>query len=117
MLKGNVVGGGSAVQFYRYVGATEALAIEGSKVVATLSARTTRTWFTPDRYLTRLQAKAMLAMPLVPTHRTGPYPEDELPRLGVPLQQVQPAWGEPGGGWETAVDQAFDVFGIVALSA
>jgi hypothetical protein len=54
-------------------------------------------------------------MPRLPTHRVGPYPEDELPPWSVPLRRAMPSFGHPGGGWEAATDDAAYVFGVVAL--
>src|SRR5688572_27930302 len=103
------------LQYYRYVGPAEAYAVETSKVVMTFSA-TGRTWFTPDRYATRDEARMLLAMPAIPSHRVGPYPEDELPQWAVPLRRVQPSFGQPGGGWEAATDEAAYVFGVLPLA-
>lgn len=104
------------LQYYRYVGPGEAYAVETSDIIATLSG-TGRTWYSPNRYEKRSDAKRFLAMPAMPTHRVGPYPEDELPPFSVPLRRVQPAFGEPGGGWEAATDEVAYVFGVRALAA
>ena len=103
------------LQFYRYVGPAEAYAVETSRIVATFSP-TARTWYTPDRYATRVDAQVFLAMPGVPSHRVGPYPEDELPHWTVPLRRVAPSFGQPGGGWEAATDDSAFVFGILPLA-
>jgi hypothetical protein len=103
------------LQYYRYVRPEEAYAVQTTDIIATLS-RSGRTWFTPDRYATRDDARRRLALPDVPTHRVGPYPEDELPRFNILLRRVQPAFGQPGGGWEAATDGVAYVFGVHALS-
>ena len=100
--------------YYRYVGPGEAYAVQTTDTIATLSG-TGRTWYSPDRYSTRLEAQTFLALPRVPTHRVGPYPDDELPRFAVGLRRVQPAFGQPGGGWEAAADAPTYVFGVQAL--
>ena len=92
------------LQHYRYLAPDEAYAVEGAKFVETLSDRGL-TWYSPDRYLTRRDARAYLALPRTPTHRLGPFPEDELPPFVVQLQRVDPAFGQHGGGWEAATDQ------------
>jgi hypothetical protein len=102
-------------QFYRYVGAAEAYAVQTSRIIMALSG-TARTWYTPDRYLTRSDAMQFLALPSVPSHRVGPYPEDELPPFVIPLRQVQPSFGQPGGGWEAAADEPAYVFEVAALA-
>lgn len=102
-------------QFYRYLGPAEAYAVQTSKIIMTLSG-TGRTWYTPDRYLTRSDAKRYLALPTLPSHRAGPYPEDELPVWAVTLQPVQPAFGEPGGGWEAATDGSLYIFDVAPLA-
>jgi hypothetical protein len=102
-------------QYYRYLGPAEAHAVQTSKIIITLSG-TGRTWYTPDRYLTRSDAKRYLALPTIPSHRVGPYPEDELPNWVVTLQRVQPAFGEPGGGWEAATDDPLYLFEVAALA-
>jgi hypothetical protein len=89
---------------YRYLGPHEAYAVESAKFVETLSDRG-RTWYSPDRYTTRRDARAYLSLPHLPTHRLGPFPEDELPPFTVPLRRVEPAFGQPGGGWEAATDE------------
>lgn len=103
------------LHLYRHVGPAEAYAVQTSKIVMTFSGAG-RTWFTPDRYLTRSDAKSFLALPAVPSHRVGPYPEDELPGWSIALQRVQPAFGEPGGGWEAATDYPMYLFEIAPLS-
>ena len=103
------------LSFYRYVGPAEAYAVQASKIITTLSS-TGRTWYTPDRHLTRSEAKRYLALPATPTHRVGPYPEDELPPWIIPLQRVQPAVGEPGGGWEAATDDPLYIFDVAPLA-
>jgi hypothetical protein len=89
--------------------------VQTSNIIMTFST-TGRTWYTPDRYATRDEARRLLALPGVPSHRVGPYPEDELPAWAVPLQRVQPNFGQPGGGWEAATDEAAYVFGVLPLA-
>lgn len=102
-------------QYYRYVGPAEAYAVESTRIVQSLSGIGI-TWWMPDRYATRADAKRFLALPALPTHRVGPVPEDELPVFTVQAQRVQPNFGEPGGGWEVAVVRPTYLFGIQALS-
>ena len=102
------------LMFYRYVGPDEAWAIESSKIVMTLSG-TGRTWYAPIRYDKRSDAKRFLALPRTPSHRVGPYPEDELPAWVIVLRRVMPAFGEPGGGWEAATDDPAFVFAVAPL--
>ena len=104
-----------ARQFYRYVGAAEAYAVQTSRIIMTFSG-IGRTWYTPTRYVTRSQAKQFLALPAIPSHRVGPYPEDELPHMAIPLRRVPPNFGEPGGGWEAATDEPAYLFEISPLS-
>lgn len=102
-------------QYYRYVGPAEAYATETSNIIRTLS-QTGRTWYSPDRYLTRADALRFLALPAVPTHRVGPYPEDELPPWVIRRRRVAPAFGQPGGGWEAATDDSAYVFAVSPLA-
>ena len=103
------------LKYYRYATPAEAYAVETSNIIETFST-TGRTWYTPDRYATRDEARAYLALPGVPSHRVGPYPEDELPDWVVPLRRVQPSFGQPGGGWEAACDEAAYTFGVLPLA-
>lgn len=103
------------LKYYRYVSPAEAYAVETSNVIMTFS-NTGRTWYTPDRYSTRDEARAQLALPAVPSHRVGPYPEDELPNWVVALSRAAPNFGQPGGGWEAATDEAAYVFGVLPLA-
>ena len=102
------------LQYYRYVGPAEAYAVETTRIVMTLSGLGI-TWYTPDRYLSRIDAQRFLALPGVSTHRLGPYPEDELPPFTVGLRRVQPNFGQPGGGWEAATERPVFVFGVAPL--
>lgn len=115
MVQGNVLQQSRVRQFYRYVGAAEAYAVQTSRIVMTLSG-TGLTWYSPERYLIRSDAQRLLALPAVPSHRVGPYPEDELPPWTVPLRRVYPNFGQPGGGWEAATDTAAYVFEVAPLS-
>jgi hypothetical protein len=103
------------LKYYRYVTPSEAYAVETSNIIMTFS-NTGRTWYTPDRYSTRDDARTYLALPSLPSHRVGPYPEDELPTWVIPLRRVQPNFGYPGGGWEVATDDAVYVFGVSPLA-
>lgn len=101
--------------FYRYVGNSEAKDIENRRVI---SSRTGVTWFTPNRYDSATQAQQELALPLVPTHRVGPIPSDELPDLDVTsLQPVAPAFGYPGGAVEGATSSVTHIYGIIDLAS
>jgi hypothetical protein len=103
------------LQYYRYVTPAEAYAVATAHIIATFSP-TGRTWYTPDRYATRDEARTRLALPVVPSHRVGPYPEDELPNWVIPLRRVAPNFGQPGGGWEAATDDAAYTFGVLPLA-
>jgi len=103
------------IKYYRYVTPAEAYAVETTNIIMTFG-NTGRTWYTPDRYSTRAEARSYLALPAVPSHRVGPYPEDELPNWAVPLGRVKPNFGQPGGGWEAATDEVTYVFGVLPLA-
>ena len=107
--------GARHISFYRYVSAAEAYAIETNRIVQS-TGDTGLTWYSPDRYHSRSEAKRFLALPVTPTHRVGPYPEDELPPWSTPLEQVEPAFGEPGGGWQAATDKPLYLFEVSPLA-
>jgi hypothetical protein len=100
--------------FYRYLAPDEAFAVTSANLVQTLNL-TNRTWYSPDRYRSRSDARRYLALPRTPTHRVGPFPEDELPTWSVPLRRVAPANAQPGGGWESATDDPVYLFEIAPL--
>lgn len=100
-------------RFYRYVGSAEAFGIATTGIVQSLGPIT---WYTPNRYATRITAKRYLALPALPTHRVGPVPEDEMPVFTSQLRRVQPGYGEPGGGWEAGATSPLYLLGLHALS-
>lgn len=102
------------LQHYRYLAPDEAYAVDAAKFVESLGSLGL-TWYSPGRYLTRKEARAYLSLPRIPTHRLGPFPEDELPPFVIPLRRVDPAFGQHGGGWEAATDEAHFVPASVPL--
>lgn len=100
--------------FYRYLAPDEAFAVTTANFVQTLNL-SRQTWYSPDRYDRRSEALAFLALRRTPTHRVGPFPEDELPAWAIPLRRVAPAFGQPGGGLEAATGDPVYLFEVAPL--
>lgn len=95
------------VIYYRYVGAEEMWSIQED---GWIQSRSGITWLTRDYYEKAEDAQRWLALPQRPVFRAGPIYDHQLPWFAVEPRRVAPGYGEPGGGWECAVEQAIPVF-------
>lgn len=110
--------------FYRYISyAPEVTQIlTERKILSTNASAAYETWYSPDRYEDPTVAQKELSLPslVVPTHRIGPIPEDEMPDLDalpsagklVKIRRVAPAHGHPGGGFEVRTKLPVYLLGV-----
>ena len=100
------------VSFYRYM--SHPLEIDQThrqRRIQTTNPYAAGTWYTPTRYEDPAIAQIELALDRRPTHRVGPVPYGDMPTFNVALRRVDPANGQPGGGWEVRVSEPVWLFG------